>query len=342
MQPTAFGIGDRVLSATSGVEPRRGRATVRRPMTTRAAALTLPMALHRLSRRDLILLILLTLAWGFNWPVMKAGVQELPPMYFRVLCIGGGLVVLWAYARLAGIPLTVPTAAWPHVVRLAIPNLIVWHVLLVIALKMLPAGRSAILGYTMPVWAVVFGLLVFRERVPRIHLAGVGAAFVGTLLLLSSEFTALSGRPLGMLLILTAAAFWGYGTHLMRRYLTGMPTLALTFWMLVLTLGVMVVLTVLFERAAWRAPNAVEWASIVYNMVLAIAFCHVIWSMLARNLPPAASGLSVMMIPVVGVFSSMWLLGEAPRWQDYAALLLILVALSTVLLGGRPAAASPE
>jgi hypothetical protein len=140
------------------------------------------------------------------------------------------------------------------------------------------------------------------------------------------------------LLILVAAAAWGYGTHLMRRHLTTMPVIALTFWMLVLTLGVMALASVLFERAAWRAPTPLEWASIIYNMAIAIAFCHVAWARLARTLPPAASGLSVMLIPVVGVFSSLWLLGETPHWQDYAALLLILVALSTVLLGGRPQA----
>jgi drug/metabolite transporter (DMT)-like permease len=293
------------------------------------------MALSALSRRDLVLLVLLTLTWGLNWPVMKAGVQDLPPLYFRVLCIGGGLAVLWAYARVAGIPLAVPRGAWPQIARLALPNMIVWHVLLIVALKMLPAGRSAILGYTMPVWVVVFGLLVFREAVPRVHLLGVGAAFAAALLLLSSEFVALSGRPLGTLLVLVAAAAWGYGTHLMRRHLRSMPIIALTFWMLALTLAVMLVLTILFERAAWRAPTRLEWASIVYNMVLAIAFCHAAWAQLARTLPPAASGLSVMLIPVVGVFSSMWLLGETPRWPDYAALALVLVALSTVLFGGR-------
>ncbi len=295
----------------------------------------------RLSRRDLTLLVLLTLAWGLNWPVMKAGVEDLPPLYFRSICIAGGLVVLWAYARVVGIPLTVREGTWPLIVKLAIPNVIVWHLLLIVALKMVPAGRSAILGYTMPVWAVIFGVLVFREKVPRLHLIGVGAAFIGTLLLLSSEFAALSGRPLGTVLILIAAAAWGYGTHLMRRHLTDMPSLALTFWMLVLALGAMLVGTVLFERSGWRLPTPFEWATIVYNMVLAIAFCHVVWSMLARTLPPTASGLSVMMIPVLGVFSSMWFLGESPHWQDYVALVLILVALSTVMLSRKPAPPPP-
>jgi drug/metabolite transporter (DMT)-like permease len=38
-----------------------------------------------------------------------------------------------------------------------------------------------------------------------------------------------------------------------------------------------------------------------------------------------------MMTPVVGVFSGMLLLGEAPHWQDYAALVLVVASLATVL-----------
>jgi drug/metabolite transporter (DMT)-like permease len=135
--------------------------------------------------------------------------------------------------------------------------------------------------------------------------------------------------------MLTAAASWGYGTHLMRRNLMSMPTIALTFWMLVLTLLAVSAASVAFEMNWWRAPTPLEWISIVYNMAIAIAFCHVVWAMLARTLPPAASGLSVMMIPVVGVFSGMLMLGEEPHWQDYGALVLILLALSTVLLPSR-------
>jgi drug/metabolite transporter (DMT)-like permease len=288
-----------------------------------------------LSRRDLALLALLTLFWGVNWPVMKLGVAELPPMFFRSLCIAGGLVFMWLWARATRVPLTVPPGAWPTIVKLAIPNVMVWHVLAIYGVKLLASGRAAILGYTMPVWAVVFGLLLFHERPLRRHWIGVAAALIGTLLLLSSEFTKLAGSPFGTVIMLVAAAAWGYGTHLMRRHLTTMPTIALTFWMLALTLTVTATLTVVTEAGRWRMPLPIEWFSIVYNMAIAIAFCHVVWSMLARNLPPAASGLSVMMIPVLGVFSGMLVLGEQPHWQDYAALVLILLALSTVLLPSR-------
>ena len=38
------------------------------------------------------------------------------------------------------------------------------------------------------------------------------------------------------------------------------------------------------------------------------------------------------LIPVLGVFSRAWMLHETPHWQDYWAILLILVAMGTVLL----------
>jgi drug/metabolite transporter (DMT)-like permease len=289
----------------------------------------------RLSRRDLVLLALLTLFWGVNWPVMKLGVADLPPLYFRSLCIAGGLVFIWAWALATRVPLTVPPGAWPSIVKLAVPNVIVWHLLAIFAVKMLPSGRAAILGYTMPVWAVLAGLAFFGEKPLARHWLGVTAALLGTLLLLSSEFTALAGSPLATALMLIAAAAWGFGTHLMRRHLVDLPIITLTFWMMALTVLVMFAVSTAFELDRWRPPTPQEWFPLLYNIVFAVAFCHVVWSMLARKLPPAASGLSVMLIPVLGVFSGMWMLDEQPQWQDYVALALILLSLLTVLLPAR-------
>jgi drug/metabolite transporter (DMT)-like permease len=190
----------------------------------------------------------------------------------------------------------------------------------------------------MPVWAVLCGLIFFRERVTRLAWIGIGCALAGALLLLSSEFAALSGKPLGSLLVLVAAAAWGYGTVLVRHTKIAMPTISITFWMLALTTVTMIIITALFEHAVWRMPNAIEWFAIIYNSLIVFGFAHVVWYALARKLPPVASGLSVMMIPVLGVFSAAWMLHETPHWQDYGAMLLILAAMSTVLLKpGTPA-----
>ena len=57
-----------------------------------------------------------------------------------------------------------------------------------------------------------------------------------------------------------------------------------------------------------------------------------------RVLPAGISGLSTLMIPVVGVFSSMLMLGEQPRWPEFAALALVATALGMILKPAKTAA----
>lgn len=287
--------------------------------------------MHQLTRKDYVLLALLILSWGVNWPVMKLGVREFPPLTFRTLSMFGGLVVIGLAARMQRESLRVPAGEALTIIKLAVPNMLVWHAMIILGVKLLSSGRAAILGYTMPVWAVLSGLAFFGDRISGRAMLGVVLAMTGAALLLSSEFANISGQPLGTLFALLAAAAWGFGTVLMKRTKLDMPTISLTFWMLALTASVMCVLSLLFERSQWRMPGAVEWAAIIYNAAIIFGFAHVVWFRLARLLPPVMSSLSVMFIPVVGTFSGAWMLGETPHWQDYMAMLLILGAMSTVL-----------
>ena len=116
------------------------------------------------------------------------------------------------------------------------------------------------------------------------------------------------------------------------------PVLVVTFWSLVLSLVVCGLLSALFERDQWvRAPNPAEWGAIAYNSIVIFGFSQFMWFRLASILPPLASSLSVMLIPVIGLFSGMAMLGERPHWQDFAALAAILVAIATVLVPKAPA-----
>lgn len=288
-----------------------------------------------LSRKDWILLLLLTLCWGINWPIMKMGVQDFPPISFRTLGMLGGLPVLWLAARMQRASLSLRREHIRAVLGLAVPNMLLWNIFMILGVKMLASGRAAILGYTMPVWAVLAALVFFGERPVRSAWIGIACALGGALLLLSSEFAALAGKPSGTLFVLVAAASWGYGTVAMKRSAIDMPTISLTFWMLALTVLAMILVATVVESHAWRMPGTATLAAVAYNAVIIFGFAHVVWFKLARMLPPVASSLSVMMIPVLGVFSGAWLLGETPHWQDYAAMGLILVAMSTVLLKPR-------
>ncbi len=295
-----------------------------------------------LTSRHVLLLAALTFFWGMNWSVMKIGVRELPPLWFRFLGLLLGCAVLYLYARLRGIGLGVARRHWSRIALLALPNMIIWYLVAIIAIAMLPSGRAALLAYTMPIWAALIGAFFLGERLALRTWFGVASALAATVLLVAGEWDALAGRPLGVALMLFAAASWGAGTHLLRRMPLAVDTLVLTFWMMALTTVVLLGASWLFERAAWEWPHGLQWLPILYNAVFVLGLCNVLWFALARSLPPVASGLSGMLIPVVGVCSGMVLLGEAPVLGDIVALLLILFALATVVWPARVRAVGPR
>ena len=294
------------------------------------------------SRHQIALLAVLTVVWGLNWPVMKTGVTDFPPLAFRALSMWLGLPVLWAVLRVQRVPFAVPRADWRELAGLSLTNMIVWHVLAILAVQALSSGRAAILGYTMPIFSALWGVAVFGERLQARYIAGIVAAALGGSLLLWHEFGSIAGKPLAAFGMLFAAAIWALGTQQMRRTRIAAPTLAIVFWMTVATTLVVTIGTVFFERHLWTLPNSATGWAIAYNAVLIFGFAQPIWLILARTLPPVASSMSVMLIPVLGTLSGAWWLGETLHWQDGAAIVLVLLAIGSVMWPARVQPVEPK
>ena len=294
--------------------------------------------MHILSRQQLIGLVFLTLIWGINWPVLKIGLSYYPPLTFRMLSMWLGLPVLALGLLMMKVPFAIPRAHWRELFWLAVANMFIWHVLIIFAVKELSSGRTAILGYSMPIFSALLGAFFYGTRLQARAWAGVLAATIGVLLLLWHELTHLAGRPLGVVYALIAAAAWAVGTQMLRRTRIPVPTLTISFWMTALTCIVITVLSSLFEREQWTMPLPVTWGAIIFNAILIFGIAHALWFSLARDLPPIASTLSVMLIPLVGVFSGAWWLQEALHWQDTAAVALMVLAIASVLWPSRQSA----
>ena len=291
----------------------------------------MPVPSFSFSRRQFFLLAFLTVTWGLNWPVMKMAVTDYPPLAFRALSMWLGLPVLWAVLKLRRVPFAIRREDRRELAVISLTNMIVWHLVAILAVQALSSGRAAILGYTMPIFSALWGVTLFNERLQARHVAGIAAAALGVSLLLWHEFDSLAGKPLAAVAMLGAAAVWALGTQQMRRTRIEAPTLAIVFWMTLASTLVMTAATALFEHDRWALPGmAAAWA-VAYNAVLIFGFAQPIWLSLARTLPPIASSMSVMLIPVLGTVAGAWWLHEQLHWEDGAATLLILVAIGSVM-----------
>jgi drug/metabolite transporter (DMT)-like permease len=280
-------------------------------------------------------ILVLTLIWGCNWPILKMGVTELAPLTFRGLTLPLAAIGMLIVSRLAGDSIRIPRVLWPRLVVLAMFNIGCWNGFVLFGVQQLPAGRSAILAYTMPIWATMIAALVLHEPLSRRKLLGLALGIAGMAVLIGEQITAVRAAPFGALMILAAAIAWAMGTVLLRKWQLPVPQNTLSGWMMLLGWTPLALLAPVFDPQPLSSELAGlsvrGWFAIGYNVLLAGTLAHWAWFTLARTLPVAVSSLSSLPVPVVGVFSGIVLLGERPGPQEWIALALVVAALFTVL-----------
>jgi drug/metabolite transporter (DMT)-like permease len=288
-----------------------------------------------ITRKQLLALVAITLMWGFNWPMMKYSLRELSPLYFRALTMTAGATWLYLFYRWRGVRMLPVGSEWGTVVKLGLPNMLGWHTAAILGVKELASGRAAILGFTMPIWTVLIGMLFLGEKLTlRIAVAVVAVACaIG--LLISHEVGTLAGRPAGIAWMELAALLWAIGTIMIRRTRITLPAEALTVWMMVLTCLCLWVFAFVAEPwPSWQFSGPM-WGSLVYGAFINYGFSQIIWFGMARNLPPATSAMSIMAVPLVGTLGATFIVGEWPLWEDYVAMVCVMTAIAAVLLPAR-------
>src|SRR5262245_41669118 len=138
-----------------------------------------PTAPARIAPAGLMFLAITSVGWGFNWPVTKFLLSELPPLTLRgsTGVIGAALLAVLALARSQS--LKVERRLWPRLMLLALLNVTGWMVLMGLALLWLPASEAALIAYTMPVWASIIAWPVLGERPTVLRPIALVMAFAG-------------------------------------------------------------------------------------------------------------------------------------------------------------------
>lgn len=283
------------------------------------------------------LLVVLTLGWGFNWPMMKIALGEMAPMHFRTWCLVSGAVGLFAIARANGFTLRIPAGQFGRLFAISLVNMTCWNVFAIYGIPLLSSGRAAILGYTMPMWSVPLSVWLLKEPVSGRRVLGMLLGFAGMLALLGSELQSVERSPLGAMLLTGASFSWALGTVMIKRWPVALPATTFTAWQMVLG-GIPIFTVALFVEPG--SFNLLKLSigpliATLYNIFVAFIICFWAWMTIARGASVGAASIAVLLTPVVGVFSGMLVLGEHPHWLDYVAMVLVVLSIGTVLLPPR-------
>jgi drug/metabolite transporter (DMT)-like permease len=287
-------------------------------------------------RRAVVLLIILTLVWGTNWPLFAFAVREISVWTFRAIAVTLAGVTLLAVARARGQSLAIPREYWLTICVATFFYLVLWNIASTYSAILIPSGQSAVLGFTMPLWSALISWAVLGERPNGRMLLGLLFGGAAVLLLMVPGLAAYANAPLGFALGLSAGLGWAIGTLILKRGKVLVPATVLTGWQLLVTAVPTTIGALWLGDGRWFMPS---WQSIVvvaYIALVPMSIGNVAWFSIVGMLPVNVAGLSSIMVPMVAMVSGALVHGEPLGPTQWAAMLCCVVALSLVLL--KPAA----
>lgn len=258
-----------------------------------------------------LLIILITVIWGYGWVIMKASLHYMGPFTFTAFrfSVGSLTLLLIVWLMKLGLP---PKEYWKHLVIVGLLQTAAVFLLVMYALRFVDAGKSSVLLYSMPMWSSLLAVKYLGEKLTPKKTVGLFTGMVGLLTILGWDIWMGQSLQLvvGEILIITAAIAWAIANVYYRLHLQPLPKLqSSAFQMTFGTIGILIAASLM----EFQEPVDLNVQSIYYILfigILASALCFTVWYLILSLIDMVTATLATLLVPVFGLLFSGLLLGE--------------------------------
>jgi len=277
-----------------------------------------------MTQRDLAWLIFLAAIWGASFLFMRLAVPEfgaIPTAFMRM-----GVASLFLLPLLISQKsLQACRGSLHHLALIGLINFAIPFSLWAFAMQKLPAGMASILNASTPMWGALVAWLWLNDRLTRLQVLGLLAGFAGVAILaLGKNGTGAVDSGLAIAAALVATLAYGISANYTKRYLAGVPPLAVA--------GGCQLFAALFllPLAYWQwpaiNPGALAWTSAIVLGVACTGIANVVYFRLIARAGPATAVSTTFMIPAFGM---MW----GALFLDEKITALMLAGCAVILAG---------
>ena len=287
-----------------------------------------------MTRRDALLLLVLSAIWGASFVFIKLGVDAFEPsvVAFGRLFLGSLLLVALLPGRGGLAPLRAHLR--PVIILAALNNAIPFW-LLGFAETRLDSGLTAVIQAAAPIFTVVLASRIdATQRVTGARLAGVGVGFVGVVLLVGVQS---GGDLVAALAVLGVALCYAASVLLAGVTMRGMPPLQVSLGQLFFAALLLAPFAIL--QRPDHVPPAKAWLAIVALGILSTGIAYLLYFALIASAGASHAILVTYLVPAFALVYGAVFLDEAVTAVALSGLVLVLAgtALATGLARARAA-----
>lgn len=286
--------------------------------------------------KDIYLAAFTAMIWGFNFIVIKVGLDSFPPLLFSGLRFACAAFPAVLFVRRGNVP-------WRTILTIGIILGVVKFSFLFVGMDAgLPPGLSSLVLQSQAIFTSLLAAIILKDSPNTRQKIGIAIAFSG-IGLIAWDFL---GRTslLGLILVLTAAAFWGL-SNIFMKLAGNIDMFRLIIWMSIIPPIPLFILSGVFEEGQIQALTTISAPAIgavLYTGLISTVLAYGIWGSLFKKYSPNVVAPFSLLVPISGIFFSVILLNETFSPIKIAASILVFIGVMTTVLGGKKSVKEKE
>jgi O-acetylserine/cysteine efflux transporter len=281
----------------------------------------------------ILLGILTTAIWGFNFVVLKVALEDIPPLLLTAL--------RFMFACLPVLVLPKPEGMLPkHLIIVGLTAFLGQYIFLFVAIKLgMPAGLSSVTLQLQVFITILLSIVLLKERPKRQQVLGGVLALVGLGTIASTVGHGTSIPGIAMVFIVLAAATWAIGNFTIKLAGpdAGFGTLQGIAWISLVPILPALALSLAFEGPAqwvhaWHTVRPISLAALAYTVVLSTWLGFMVWGKLLSTYTASEAAPFALLVPVFGGVSAYLILGETLTPLRLMGSVMIFAGLAIILL----------
>ena len=293
---------------------------------------------------DLAELVLLAALWGASFLFMRMGASEFGAVPLAGLRVAGAALVLMPILVWRS-ELSALRAHWTPIAMVGLTNSALPFLCFSYAALTITAGLSSIFNAATPLFGAMIAWLWLKDRLSAARVLGLVIGFFGVFGLAYSKASVKDGAdPLNTALAvgacIVATVAYGFSASFTKRFLTGVPPMALAAGSQLAGAVALALPTALLWPV--RTPSPSAWASLAALAAVCTGLAYILYFRLIAHVGPANAITVTFLIPAFAVAWGALFLGEqiSVPMVIGCAVILAGTALATGVLAPRQRAVS--
>ena len=279
-----------------------------------------------MSFRDILIALCAPILLGFGFVIAKPAMQQFPPFLLMGLRFTiAALILIWWFP--------IPRGLLKNLFIVSFIGGTLTYGLVYMGLNSVDASSSTLLIQTEVPFGVIIAYFLFKEKPGIKNIVGIVIAFFGLFVLLGAPN--LQGKLIGVLLLLSGAFTWSLGMVMAKPIVKKIGGFAVTAWVCLFSGPMLLLGSFIFDGNTinyFLSANFHGWLIVAYLSLIMQPLAYGTWyHVIGRN--PIHKVLPVMLLlPLTGLSTAIFLLGEEPTKQVFLGGAIILLGIGVILL----------